>query len=65
MTSTFIHIPERVGVGEAPNTHYLIFITTSPTLYLEQQQTRKRPVGSAKQAKRILLLYDSVNTEAG
>jgi hypothetical protein len=38
---------ERVGVGEAPNTHYLIFITTSPNLYLEQQQTRKRPVGRA------------------
>ena len=33
---------ERVGVGEAPNTHYLIFITTSPILYLEHKQTRKR-----------------------
>ena len=55
MTIIFIHIPERVGVGEAPNTHYLIFITTSPILYLEHQQTRKRPVGSAKQAKRIII----------
>ena len=51
---------ERVGVGEAPNTHYLIFITTSPILYLEQQQTRKRPVGSAKQAKRIIISPTSV-----
>ena len=60
MTITFIHIPERVGVGEAPNTHYLIFITTSPNVYLEQQQTRKRPVGRAKQAKRIIISPTSV-----
>ncbi len=46
---------ERVGVGEAPNTHYLIFITTSPIIYLEQQRTRKRPVGSTKQAKRTVI----------
>ena len=32
---------KTTGVGEAPNTHYLIFLTTSPILYLEQQQKER------------------------
>ena len=34
---------ERVGVGDAPNTlHFNISYTTTPTIYLGQQQTRER-----------------------
>jgi hypothetical protein len=35
---------ERVGVGEAASTIYLIIIQHQPIIYLEQQQTRKRSV---------------------
>jgi len=39
-----------VGVGEAPNYFTFIFLfhtyTTTPIIYLEQQQTRKRLVGT-------------------
>jgi hypothetical protein len=33
---------ERVGVGEAPITIYLIILQHQLIIYLEQQQTRKR-----------------------
>jgi hypothetical protein len=39
-------LPERVGVGEAPNSHYLIYFIQHHIL--KQQRTRKRLVGSAK-----------------
>jgi hypothetical protein len=42
---------ERVGVGEAANTIYLIIIQHQPIIYLEQQQTRKRLVGSANRLR--------------
>ena len=40
-------VRQHRGVGEAPNTHYLIFITTSPILYLEHQQ-QERDLWGAK-----------------
>jgi len=43
-----IHIPERVGVGEAPKIHYINNYTSQLIAYLEKQRTKKDLVGSAK-----------------
>jgi hypothetical protein len=60
-------LPERVGVGDAPNTlQFLFSYTTTPTIYLGQQLTRERLVGSASNEVmcfQLIIACDSVNYE--
>ena len=62
-------LPERVGVGEAPNSHYLLYFLQHHILFNQNNNELERDMWGARESRlrafELSFVYDSVNYEGG
>ncbi len=63
------NLPERVGVGEASNSHYLIYLIQQHLLFIKDNNEQEKDLWGAAlnrlRAFQLIIVYDSANYEGG